>query len=216
VCALLGLVTRSAIASLLLTLVLWFVIFAVNATDETLVGMREAAAERRDTLLEQRANQEVQADRMIERMLESGQVFEDNEGNPITEHEDRRRAAMPLLIGTDSRLEGAEESIESWEGWTTLVERVKTPLPKTAETIDLMSRNMLTMDDLTKLMAEDSGIEISMEDEQSTMDLADRDVALRTQEALRDRSLWWVVGTSLAFEFVVLALACVLFVRRDF
>jgi len=216
VCALLGLVTRSAIASLLLTLVFWFLMFAINATDETLVGLREGAAERRDQILEQRANQEVQADRMIERMLDSGQSFEDNEGNPITDHEARRRAVMPTLLSSDRRLEEAEEKIEDWRGWTTLVARVKTPLPKTAETIDLMSRHMLSTEDLAKIIARENGIEINTEDEQSTMDLADPNVALRTQEAFRDRSVWWVVGTSLGFEAFLLAIGCVIFARRDF
>jgi hypothetical protein len=36
------------------------------------------------------------------------------------------------------------------------------------------------------------------------------------QLELRKRSLWWVLGTSLAFEGLVLGIAGVIFVRRDF
>jgi hypothetical protein len=39
----------------------------------------------------------------------------------------------------------------------------------------------------------------------------------RTLEAtMRARSEWWIVGTSLAFEGVVLGLAAWIFCRRDF
>lgn len=36
-----------------------------------------------------------------------------------------------------------------------------------------------------------------------------------TQE-LRDRSIWWVIGTSLIFEAFILALGSWIFSRRDF
>ena len=35
-------------------------------------------------------------------------------------------------------------------------------------------------------------------------------------EELRSRSVWWVVGTSLAFEAVVLLIAAWIFCRRDY
>jgi hypothetical protein len=35
-------------------------------------------------------------------------------------------------------------------------------------------------------------------------------------EKTRERSVWWVLGTSLLFEAVVLGMACFIFVRRDF
>jgi hypothetical protein len=42
------------------------------------------------------------------------------------------------------------------------------------------------------------------------------DVILEVQEQIKDRPVWWVVGTSLAFEAVVLGIACWVFCRRDF
>jgi hypothetical protein len=35
-------------------------------------------------------------------------------------------------------------------------------------------------------------------------------------EELRSRSVWWVVGTSLAFEAIVLLIAAWIFCRRDY
>jgi hypothetical protein len=36
------------------------------------------------------------------------------------------------------------------------------------------------------------------------------------QEALNSRPLWWILGTSFAFEFVILGISCWIFCRRDF
>ena len=36
------------------------------------------------------------------------------------------------------------------------------------------------------------------------------------QEALNQRPLWWIIGTSLGFEAVILGIACWIFCRRDF
>jgi hypothetical protein len=40
--------------------------------------------------------------------------------------------------------------------------------------------------------------------------------AVAASEELRKRSLWYVIGGSLVFEGVVLGLATLIFVRRDF
>jgi hypothetical protein len=40
--------------------------------------------------------------------------------------------------------------------------------------------------------------------------------AQKLDQTMKSRSLWWVIGTSLAFEAVVLLLAAWSFCRRDF
>ena len=50
----------------------------------------------------------------------------------------------------------------------------------------------------------------------STNTSRDRQVQQRLQNEYGARSLWYVVGTSLVFEAVVLSLACWIFVRRDY
>ena len=50
--------------------------------------------------------------------------------------------------------------------------------------------------------------------EEETVDQGE--LQMRALEHERNKSLLWVLGTSLAFEFVVLAICCVIFRRRDF
>jgi hypothetical protein len=118
VCALLGMITRSTVAALLITMVLWLLIFAINATDQTLIGLREDARLKAEDARERLVNQNTLADRRLEQIETSGETIEDNEGNPITEPDDRRQAAFPMITRTRTQLEEAEESVELWEVWT--------------------------------------------------------------------------------------------------
>jgi hypothetical protein len=45
---------------------------------------------------------------------------------------------------------------------------------------------------------------------------SDERLPARIAEAMRARDATWIIGTSLLFEAVVLALATLVFVRRDF
>ena len=44
----------------------------------------------------------------------------------------------------------------------------------------------------------------------------ERQTGAKMDEAIRSRSLWYVIGGSLAFEAVILSLATWIFCRRDF
>jgi hypothetical protein len=46
--------------------------------------------------------------------------------------------------------------------------------------------------------------------------MMDSRVPIRVEEAKRNRTVAWVLGTSIAFEVVVLGIACWIFRRRDF
>ena len=50
----------------------------------------------------------------------------------------------------------------------------------------------------------------------STDDSEDRKVRQRQMEEVRSRSLWYVIGTSLLFELLVLSGAAWKFCRRDY
>ncbi len=218
VCALLGLLTRSTIAALLITMVLWLLIFAVNATDQTLVGLREDARLKAEDARERLENQTTLADRRLEQIEASGEPIEDNEGNAITDPDDRRQAAFPMISRTRTRLEEAEASLELWEQWTGRVYLVKTLLPKTQETIKLLDRYLITQDELMTLMAREQGFEPPepSENAEGVPFGADPRLPERIAEAMRSRDATWIIGTSLLFEAVLLALASVIFVRRDF
>ena len=83
-------------------------------------------------------------------------------------------------------------------------------LPKTAETVGLLSR----------ALKDPSGLDIMaiMEgagrNDGRTQDRQNADRVVR--EEVEGHSLWYVMGTSLTFEFIILALAAWIFCRRDF
>ena len=88
-------------------------------------------------------------------------------------------------------------------------------MPKTTETIALLERWLI---DLAELPApannDDSTIERLAESGAFTPD--PEQLQLDAVEAIRGRSVGWVLGTSLAFEAGLLALAGGLFCRRDY
>lgn len=81
----------------------------------------------------------------------------------------------------------------------------KTFLPKTADTTELFTRYTIDPSDREGFFA-------MMETQQRFVDSHAKEV----DEAQRSRSVWWIVGTSLGFEAVVLGIAACIFCRRDF
>ncbi len=169
VCALLGLVTRSSIAALLLTILLWTGLFILNRTHDGFLQAKIGA----DIRL-------ARAEGAVERASEP------------TEHQVRA-------------VEEAEIEAAAWAKWHKRLSIAKAVLPKTTETIELLNENLLTKADtdviLSALIGSDNG--------------QDREVASRVDDIARERSLAWILGSSLAFEGAILALTCVYFVRRD-
>jgi len=45
---------------------------------------------------------------------------------------------------------------------------------------------------------------------------AEQEAQMAAQDAIGNRPLWWVLGTSFIFEAIVLGLAALIFKRRDF
>ena len=212
-----GMVTRSTVAALLITMLLWVVIFAVNTTDTMLVGLREDARLKYEDAGERLANQQTLADRRIEQIEADGERIEDNEGNEITDPDDRRQAAFPMINSSRTRLEERERSLELWETWTGRVYLVKTILPKTQETVGLLDRYLIGQEELNTLLAEEMGAPASNPDPDDEFQFGeDPRLEGRIIEAMRNRDVVWIIGTSLGFEAVMIALATFLFARRDF
>ena len=79
---------------------------------------------------------------------------------------------------------------------------MKTVLPKTSETMGLLDRALIDLAELPR--------------QPDQRDDKPAKVGRAVAEALRSRSVAWVVGTSLGFELAVLACAAFIFCRRDF
>ena len=208
VCALIGLVTRSTITSLLVTILFWFMLFILNAGDATLTQFR--------TMYELMISKE--QDRIALMEKNTAKVLREQrerDGEPVegwTPTRDEIIAANPFLRTIADRQERREDDLKELVFWSDLVYGIKTALPKTNETIALLERNLIDLSELQ--LPEDETPKINLEDEDVRIDPGELSRAV--QEKFRSRSVRWVVGTSLGFEAFVLGVCCLIFARRDF
>lgn len=222
VCALIGLLTRSTITALLLTLLVWFLIFVVSAAELGLLSAKEqfAAQAQRDR---QRAERMVEGTRQ---MLLAERRAGLAEGEEVVEPTLEEIEARQLLIADRRQsAESAEATAARLEPWHRALKSVKTALPKTGETTELLGRSLLSPEDRDTLqgMFESEGggaVRVEAGDE-GAEDLAEqratsRQAADAVEQEILSRPVWWIVGTSLLFEAIVLGLACLIFARRDF
>lgn len=220
VCALIGLLTRSTIAALILTGLFWFSLFAVNVTEGALLSFR--------TLQEQRV---VAFDRSIEQerarvdaMSGSQAPAEGGILNTLRQNilipEERQVRAEQRLQKLEERRALAAKDLAGVTRWHNGSLAVKTALPKTQETIQLTERVLIDLASLTEAVPEQAGGFEAMPSVQGDAELGvrvdDREVQRELLRKQRSRSAWWIVGTSLVFEGLVLAIACLVFWRRDY
>ncbi len=259
VCALVGLVTRSAITALLMTMIFWLGLWAFNTTDQLLLTFKvDAARKVRNT---ERNVKSLQAaiDELTQGTGEgakptetpdtaaaavtapSGDTPPQADASPtkappsdagarprrgpiglgrvagtllgigsrqptksFATPEDQLKDSQRRIEAANTQLKEQRETLASLTRWHTIVFRIKTFMPKTGETTELLKRYIIDPNDREGLfkMIEDRRGEVSSERE--------------VQEAMYSRSPWWIVGTSLGFEAVVLAIATLIFCRRDF
>ena len=211
---LLGMLTRSTIASLLLTILVWFVLFLVNTTDGIIVSQHEGM--------------KIQANKLEERLElaeENARVMyiakQRREGNELPEDyqatDDELYTVNVFLPSLRDRLEDRKEMIRSLAPWRQGIFIAKTLLPKTSETIGLLNRYAMSQEDIDALMDVGSDKQRTTVDEETgevRVSQADQNRAM--SEAMSKRSVGWVLGTSFAFEAVMLLIAGTLFARRDF
>lgn len=218
-CALVGLVTRSTIAALLTTLLFWFLLFAVNVTDGLFVQQRERAVLQRESLVGRIERAERGTGAQLEkterdRLLAAGETppeADPSAPRPAAELD----AANPILAMYRTRLVEAEKDSKTWAYWARVIMIAKTVLPKTAETVQLLERRLISGEEMDRFVraVDDRPSRIGEDDD---VPIDNREVQRRAVAALKTRPIWWVLGTSLAFEALVLGIASWIFCRRDF
>lgn len=180
-CALMGVLTRSTVASLLLTILFWalcallWIVFVLVNTGRIANDLNIASIERI----------------MEERVRERGE-----------------RADNTKL---QEDLESARSWQSFWERGSRYGEWVVTPLPKTAATIELLQRQLISAADLPAPAEENA--------EGSPFSggrVKQRDLERAVGEWQGTYSPTWIIGTSLGFEFVILSLCVWIFSRRDY
>ena len=184
VCALIGVITRSTIASLLLTILFWFLLFCVNITEASLQMIR------------------VNRDLTVESLVL--ELEEYREKDPDDQRADR-------IESLEDELAERRESQETWHLVTDIAFTVKTVLPKTDETIELLERDLVPDELIFRSRDDDENEEMYTSDRVNR-----RQIQRRMVEERRGRSVGWILGTSFAFEAVILLIAMGLFARRDY
>jgi len=98
--------------------------------------------------------------------------------------------------------------------WHTPIRVVMTIMPKNAQTVALLSRWLKDPEgfSIVGMMRGDmTGFGTGALENQTEVEMT-----RRLERELESISPWYIIGTSLGFELVVLAGACLIFVRRDF
>jgi len=213
VMALLGLLTRSTIASLLLTIMFWVLLWLVNMADGVFIMLREQSALRVERMEARLPRAERAAAEALERMKEEELPLRDEQGRFLGNARDELEVANPMLRGQREALDEARASAASWRTWAWRIVALKTALPKTVDTINLLDRYLLTDEDRQRFRGP-AEAEVTIDDPEVRQ--GDPALAARIEKAYNTRTEFWVVGTSLAFEFVILGIGVWRFSRRDF
>jgi len=217
---LIGMLTRSAIASLLITICLWLAIFCLHVAE---AGPLLQAKVRQDQLILLRENDIVNTRTRLEtrRTEESAQEAEPATGDtpstqPKASRADKSAADIEKeLADKEQRLASAKEDQTRLNTVHSLLFATKTVLPKTSETMELLQRSLVSATELEGFI--DNAPEPPRR-RQNRDDLRVSEVSVQKEVSriLRERSVGWVLGTSLLFEGCVVAIAAWLFCRRDF
>jgi hypothetical protein len=209
ICVLLGLVTRSAIASLLLTSLIWLLIFGVDLAEKgalkaKIAGDIETTAYR--NTFEFKEKQIAQAKERLAKGDADAKADIDRLQSERRALEERKRTSDP--------------GRHNWVVAQRLLLQAKTFLPKTSETNGLIDRWMKITDEIGVERAERRQRRraswIPNFGDRTKVKMDDPEVTREAVDVLADRPVSWVLGTSVAFEVVVLGISAWIFCRRDF
>lgn len=221
VSALVGFLSKSGLTALLITGLFWGGLIGLNRTEEFLMSFKHGAAYERDRAASQIEYQQSRIERIqgdIDAAVAAGE-------EPFRSDLNNINTARENLAEYTQRLPDATANVESLEKWQGRIQMVKAILPKTAETVRLLERYVISEEEAQAAAEQQASAQSS---DRVTTD-ANGDVIevardpsnvqsmqTRLDEELRSSSLWWVLGTSLGFEAVLLIFTCFLFSRRDF
>lgn len=211
ICSLIGTITRSTIASLLLTFLAWFAIFGVHSAEILLLTFSVGSA------VEQREiDRDIGiAESNIERLSKLPAATRPTTSSTQSMTATQRQLDMWQRTLENSRKERAAAS-DPFATWHSVAYAVKWPLPKTAETTELLGRWLDRTFRGPRERTEDAE-----PDEETTRNFFEsrrvqRLTAIEVQARLRARSATWVIGTSLVFGAAMLGLAGWFFATRDY
>ena len=213
--ATIGLVTGSVIASVIGVFLFWFVVSLVQTGDGITLAWRitnEITAERKMVRVEKQEGRVMDTSaRLVDlRLAADGGDTEATDQLPELELElvEKRERLDTITFELADELEtlGLSQSINEW------FHIANTCLPKTSETIDLLSR---LLEDYAGLMRPAAPADDTV---RQFGEMVGRGEFQERFDAELDASHgpFWIIGTSLGFEALVLGFAVWRFRRRDF
>lgn len=243
VSALVGMVTRSGMAALLVTGLVWAAIFVVNLAEAGIllnlrtqydisVGLHTSEIEKRQKELAALESEPAPTAANSEKPAASepqgegkpawAGMAELNTDNPAAERASRIERLKREVGDFEKSKAGVQSTAADLHRYHAIAFAVKTILPKTGETTELLGRVLFKGDEL-------EGVQDSMEENSvgrrgrgqggipvGAVRVSQRELGREVKKEMDSRSVWWVAGTSAAFMFTMLGSACVIFVRRDF
>jgi ABC-type transport system involved in multi-copper enzyme maturation permease subunit len=231
VCALLGLITRSTIAALLLSVLFWFFLFLLNTSERTVLLFKINAEDRIASAERELGNLPELITRSKDRIATFSTPKEGETDAERLRREANKATEEAKLAGHELRVNTRQQSLTEYKStqatldkWHGMLFGVKSVFPKTAETMGLLERQLTSLNEFQKFSEaqeerEDdrrsrrrgntSGVTVESNEPSPS-------VARKVEEVLRSRSVFWVLGTSVMFEALVLFICCAIFVRRDF
>ena len=197
VCVLLGVMWRSTVAALLLTILFWSMLAGLHGAEVTVLTVQ----------FQQQHKQEQRQIRIkgVEARVRTRAAATQPSSAPAGE----RTALQEELTKLRDRHDRTASGVETLKTAHRILYGIKTFLPKTSETVDLLERTLIHT---AELPAADEQQEPPRGGPGAPSPAATRQLI----QELRGRSAVRIIGTSLAFELVVLALAAAIFRRRDF
>jgi ABC-type transport system involved in multi-copper enzyme maturation permease subunit len=208
---LLGVLTRSTVATLLLTVLIWGIIGGMHFGEIRLAALKNIYTRRIETI-----------DKDISNL--------DKAPTTATTNAQSRSAlkSMAGVLGVHltsalsperDRLMRRREEATKGLGFFTVVHRIAYPLhlvlPKTSETSDLLNRSILSTDEFLELLEgrrDEMAQRFRRQVREQDMFYVNDEIAIIRQ----GRSAGMTLASSLAFEVVIVGLAAWIFCRRDF
>ena len=207
ICALLGVLTRSTLTAFFLTLVAWFLIWGLNRADTFLNGIGDFYQNRARSAELQVARFDRQISDLEARLkpVQPRPGMQDQSVAAGGDAADGRELERLRILRDRTAAKVAETKPPAQ---LIVAQRVvficNTLVPKTQDTLGLLDRVLFTDSDIQETT------------KSTTEETALRRRGTPTLGFLHARGLGWILGSSLAFELVMLGLASWLFCRRDY
>jgi len=209
-CVLIGMLTRSTIASLLLTILVWLLIFLVHLSETGIVLSLKVRSDQSVAIREVDL-QKREADLGLLKAREA--PTDPAEAKKLS---DSIATAEKTIQTRRPKLEAAKKTQQNLTTLHAILYATKTFMPKTSETMALLGRALLSEEELSRMEPPGGGNDFEFGDTERDLRVNARSVQREVERLQRKRSVAWVLGTSLLFEVGILGIAAWIFCKRDF